>query len=538
MAEKKKLNVFIKKMKQYYMPFKENLEEIIGNREMYIEGDEYVLHREVLRIYDMSKEFEESDKELSEALYLTSLWYICAFEIAKMEYNFVEEGDKGRQIPNFNEIMKYLQRKYCIISFNKTPFVFINAMYYDGKNRLEKDIVKILEQQNFSDNRKIEPMVRDIMYRISRGTWKSYYPFNTDAGNYVPVRNGVIARRADNMLLPKSPAWGFTYSLPVDYKPDAPSDMVQKFFNEIVNPEDTEFLVQMPAQALTQNENYQMAYLLTGDGANGKSTYINLLRGLIGRETTTSISLQELVEDKFKAAELQGKLMNLYADLPKASVKTTGKIKILTGGDAVTVEKKFCDPFQFINQAVFVFSANELPSVDDSTYAFWRRWAVIEFPFKFEVDPTFPPRLMTEENLSGFLNLVLAKMTSIERDGLTRSKKVEKIMDMWKARSNSAYAFVRDTLVKSPMDFVEFGSLFSMYQAYCEDHDMTALTKNKLSMEIEKTGATSTLKTIDRQRKRVYMGVKIRGKDDPVAPPKPQADPENTVETSIGDFQG
>jgi putative DNA primase/helicase len=229
---------------------------------------------------------------------------------------FVELDDNGKEYLNYDRIAEYLIKKYCIVSANGQIFMFIGSMYYNDADRLRKDIVKLLHADNFSESRKIEQIVRDILFRVKYATTKFDYPFNKKAKFLVPVKNGVVVRRNLNCLLPKSPVWGFTYSLPIEYDRDAPTEPVMAFIRSLVAPEDVEILIQIGAQALLQDENYQTAYLLTGDGANGKSTYLNFLLRIIGKENTTAVSIQDLVEDKFKAAELQGKLMNVYADLP------------------------------------------------------------------------------------------------------------------------------------------------------------------------------------------------------------------------------
>jgi putative DNA primase/helicase len=266
------------------------------------------------------------------------------------------------------------------------------------------------------------------------------------------------------------------------------------------------------AQALLQDENYQQSYALTGGGSNGKSTYIALNIGLVGEQNITAVSLQELVENRFAAAELNGKLLNMYPDLPKTSLISTGKFKALTGSDTINVEKKFAQPFKLKNKAVFCFSANALPEVNDGSFAFWRRWAIVEFNKLFKVDPTFLNKLASPENLSGYLNLIIDKMDRIEKDGLTRSNKIESSMEIWKKRSNSAYAFVVDMLEKSARDYIKHDTLFNLYLDYCDEQDYTALSKPKFTMELEKIGAVIGHTTESQVRVKIVRGIRLKNK--------------------------
>lgn len=503
------------KMLRLYEPWAGTLQEIIDNRAQYEDPSikEYKQYRDVIRIFDKSQELEAVDKDLSQALYATALWN--TYKMSNDEPVFVEEVDEKTQRLNYNTISDHLIRRYCIISTNEDPYIYINDKYYGPPNsasRLKKDITKILKTKNYSETRKIEQIVRDIIYRIRAETMKFYFPFNTKAHDLIPVKNGVVVRKSLNVLLPKSPVWGFTYSLPVTYDPVAPTTEVEKFLSSIVSPNDVQLLIQIPAQALMQNPHFQQAYILTGDGANGKSTYLTLVRDLVGRDSTTAVSLQDIVSDRFKAAELQGKLMNLYPDLPKTALGSPGKFKALNGGDEpIMAEKKFGNPFQLVNKAVFVFSANELPEVEDSTFAFWRRWEVIQFPYKFPTDHKFVGRLVTPKNLSGFLNLVIKEMDEIEKSGVKRTAVVEKAMEVWKSRSNSAYAFIRDTLLKDPRGEIPKDSLYHTdYIKYCEDNDYTALSAKRFTEEMMKFGAEIVQVTRDRQRPRVYRGVRFK----------------------------
>ena len=513
--------LFTVKLLQYYESSKPILASIISEREILDEISpededisESTAHKlKVLKLYDKSEYLKRKDTEISDALYATALWYIHMNLLNEtVEFISVDE-ESGKITLLYNEIVNYLIRKYAIISTNGTIYIYINNMYYVDHGRLSKDIVKLLKEHKYSDTKRVEPIVKEVIFRILKETEKyKNFPFNTKSEYLIPVQNGVVVRRNLNELLPKSPVWGFTYSLPVNYNKDASYKTIKTFIDQIVDGEDREILIQIAAQAIRQNEYDQRSYLMTGTGANGKSTFLQFLIAFIGNVNITAISLQELVEDKFKAAELQGKLMDVYADLPKTSLKSIGKYKILTGGDYITVERKFAQPFTMKNKAVFVFSANELPHIEDSTYAFWRRWDVLEFPHTFQNDPNFTKNLITEENLSGFLNLVIKKLEEIDRNGsLSSSSKVKEIMEKWLMHSNSAYAFVKNCIVKDMGSYIVKDDLAKEYLQYCNDSDLTPQSVNKLTEEIEKI-SESTQMVIDRDgakvRKKVFKAIR------------------------------
>ncbi|EQD53384.1 phage/plasmid primase, P4 family domain protein, partial [mine drainage metagenome] len=119
--------------------------------------------------------------------------------------------------------------------------------------------------------------------------------------------------------------------------------------------------------------------MLYGPGNNGKSTTLGVMEDLLGPECYSTETLQSLSDNRFAVASLWGRLANICADIPSRAVQYTGTFKMVTGGDPVRAERKFRDTFSFVNDSKLVFSANELPEVNDRTEAFWRRWIVIPF---------------------------------------------------------------------------------------------------------------------------------------------------------------
>lgn len=485
--------------------------DILINRSTYEENpDQFPSEIGLIKLYDQAQIFLKIDKDAANRIKATMYWYVYQnFDHEGMP-NFVETDDKGVGKLLLDDIAEYLIRKQVVVYWNDSIYIWASGRFVEDRYQLEADIVEILKQNEWSGKNRIVPIIKEIMVRVKKrsGYIRTLSPFNVMGNHYVSARNGIILRKVKGCIIQNSPAFGFAYRLKVNYDPKAPTEPIKKFIGEIVDGEDRKLLIQIAAQALMQSSNFQLSYLFTGDGSNGKSTFIKLTRDLIGARNTASISLQDLVTNRFSTANLENKLINLYADLPKDSLKDTGKFKMLTGGDQLAAEKKFCDAFIMENKAVFVFSANELPLVDDATFAFWRRWAIIEFPHKFKVSNIFIENLITPENLSGFFNLILEDMDRIEQDGLIRSGKTQEIMELWKMRSNSAYAFIIKRIKKSANGWIPKNVLWSEYNKFCIDSDLTEMSKIKFRHYLEKEFAvTDTFIVKDREREPILKGI-------------------------------
>ena len=176
----------------------------------------------------------------------------------------------------------------------------------------------------------------------------------------------------------------FLKKIPIKYNPNADCPKIKEFINQIMREEDVVVLQELAGYCLWKDYPIQKAFALVGEGSNGKSTFLRLLTKLLGKENVSSISLQDLVNNRFAVANLYGKLANIFADLPPEILKDTAKFKMLTGGDIITAEKKFKNPFKFYNYAKLIFSCNRLPVTYDDTTAFFRRWVIINFPNTFD----------------------------------------------------------------------------------------------------------------------------------------------------------
>jgi len=463
-------------------------------KEILTENSNNEPYRTIISTFGCAKMFEKTDMDLHDALIATALFEIYKHLYEDDDYDqFMVNTLDAKGIPkvkmDYDILSKYLIRKYAIISFGGIPYVYINDQYYaDGRlEKLIKEILKIFKHTEVSKHIKIKDLVKDIIFRIV-GTEQKIVesPFNRLSNKLIPCKNGIVHRET-MILLPNSPAFGMLYRLNAVFDPNVKTNEMGKYLDSLVEvPEDAELLLQIPAQALIQNPQHQLAYTLTGDGKNGKSTYIIFLQNFVGRFNYTSISLQDLTENRFARAELDGKLLNAYPDLNKNAVKYTGIFKALTGSDTIQCERKYGQPFQLTNKAVFCFSANELPEISDATYAFWRRLCVIPFPNRFESDPYLIERLCSQDNMSAFLNLVINKMNRIDLQGLSKSDRIEKANQLWKARSSSAYAFVTDCIQKDVNGKISKPTMENLYRAYCEDKDITTQSFVNVVNELQK----------------------------------------------------
>ena len=111
------------------------------------------------------------------------------------------------------------------------------------------------------------------------------------------------------------------------------------------------------------------ALLAYGPSRSGKSTFLRLLESIAGPDNRRR-SFHQLVESRFAAANVCGKMVNTSPELSAAHVEDMSIFKLMTGEDSITGDRKYGGQFTFTNRALFAFSADEMPTVGESSRAY------------------------------------------------------------------------------------------------------------------------------------------------------------------------
>lgn len=267
----------------------------------------------------------------------------------------------------------------------------------------------------------------EVVYKISNTNLVDIEQFNVDP-NIIILNNGVLrlVKKVDDLswtLTDHSPAINSMNMFPVDYNPKATCPNFIKFLTQICkyNPKLYKNIIKMLGYCIYQSCEYQVAFMLWGEGDNGKSIILKVIQALLGLENISNVALHELCDgDKFFPAELFGKTANIYADLPFKAVKNTSIFKNSVAGDRIGGQFKNQPIFYFEPHATHVYSTNRLPKSDDDTYGWFKRWVLLHFKIimpKYLQDRQFIKKVTTPEELSGILNLALAGLKLLMRDG-------------------------------------------------------------------------------------------------------------------------
>lgn len=416
---------------------------------------------------------------------------------------------------------------------NEEMWYYKEGCYYPNAENIVK---KILQDQETIKTKLSSNFVNEVIQSVKRKTYINREDFEAPL-HLICVKNGTYNLQTKTIEL-HDPKNYFKSKIDINYNPSADCPKIKKFIQEVSEQKSFWTLFEIPAYLLYRGYNIQKAVMLNGTNDNGKSVYINLLETFIGQKNFSSEELQQICHNTFSKAELFGKIMNSCADLPATIMEDTGDFKKLTAFDMISAQRKFGQPFQYRSYAKLIFSANEVPESKDQTDAFFKRWIIIDFPFKFVVgltldkvtekekiaDPYILSKITTPEELEGLLNVSLQLLERLlEKGCFSYNPPVVDIRNRYLIKSNSAVVFIETELVDSTPDemkdtdyepFVEKELLWNEYLEFCKVKRTNSKTLTAFYLEIKNRWSSYTEKRSISigVRKNCFIGIRYLGK--------------------------
>ncbi|MGN9164944.1 phage/plasmid primase, P4 family [Tissierellaceae bacterium HCP3S3_D8] len=404
---------------------------------------------------------------------------------------------KGNQLLH-DKFAEYLKHEENIIKTNGILHIYKNGIYTFDQVEIEKSMIKHIS----------------ILKRSQRNEILSYLELIAEEKELSDVNNIVLENGLYNIKTDKLTDYDPNYiaknKIPVNYNHEAYSKSMDKTLNKIAcNDKQLRMLLEeMIGYTLLRRNELGKSFILIGQGSNGKSTLLDVIKHFLGDDNISSISLEELGQ-RFKTAELYGKLANIGDDISSRYMEDNAIFKKLVTGETVNVERKGKDPFDFNNYGKLIFSANEMPRINDTSDGLMRRLVIVPFNAKFSSkDPDFDPfikdKLLTDESMEYLLNISIEGLKRvIKNNRFTEVSSVEEEIKEYEKRNNPVVAFLDENDIEE--ETVE--ETYLKYSTWCIENGLRALSKNMFGREVKKQGfnSDSTIRDDRGKQKRIYM---------------------------------
>ncbi|MGU8801363.1 DNA primase family protein [Clostridium perfringens] len=393
-----------------------------------------------------------------------------------------EEQEKGLKFLPF-VLAKHLSETRDVYYGGESFLIYENGVYNISGEKEAGRIIMDYMLPNYC----IMASIRDCREQWDILVSKDFDDFNRNP-YLVNVRNGLLDIR-DMSFKEHTPSYLSTVQLNVEYNPQVDCPQFKKFLNEVLDCKLIPLVQEIVGYLLTTNTASQKAFVFWGPARTGKSTLLWVVEYLLlGKKNVSNIPWQE-IGDKFKTAELLGKLANVFSDLPSKSIDDTGIFKVVTGEDYLMAEKKNKNPFKFKPFARLVFSCNELPrNYVDRTEGFYRRLIIVPFNRQIEkskIDKALKYKFQREKE--GILNWALEGLKRLYENNFEFSENelTDGVKKEYKRENNNVISFVEECCELDSLFSCSRIELYEAYKEFCVEAGLKALSQIKFNKELE-----------------------------------------------------
>jgi len=408
--------------------------------------------------------------------------------------------------------------------------VIAEKIMKDYRFRTLRDTEEILVNQNGVFKYGAEPLIKEecekrvtnctsyirneVIKTIQVSTYadRSDFDRNSDIINVknglLNIRTGEFTEHDENILT--------RVQLPVNYNPKAGPVKVIKFLMECLpDTRDRLTVIEEAAYTLLRDLKLEKLFMHLGTGSNGKSTLFYLLEALLGQDNISHVTIHDLIYNRFSKARLDAKLANIFADIEDDELRRIGIIKALISGDPIDAEKKGKDPFTLRSYAKLIFSTNQLPEINEDTDAVFRRFIITEWVRKFEGEeknPELRNELTSDEELSGFLNLLLFHAKRLLRNKrFSYEQSTEQLRREWKEKADPVTLFSKACLVEDVSALASREQVYATYAVWCKRNKIIPRNNRAFNKKLQKiANVEPTEVKIHRKTTKVWKGISLQ----------------------------
>ena len=361
------------------------------------------------------------------------------------------------------------------------------ALRLDIKNALHGIRLKASQEGNRTLEEKCSQMERasrfegvtrqaEIVFpRITRGELNCHPWLLNVSNGTVDLKSGeLLSHRRDHYL---------TQIARVEYDPNATAPMWEGFLETVFsgNTDLTRYVQQAIGYSLSGSVSERVFFILYGTGSNGKSTFLETLRKILGDYiwTLTSDALirQNNPLHPTHIAQMRGRRFVYTQELPNGARLNESLLKTLTGGDTTSPRLMHQDAQNIAPTWKMWLSTNHLPVIDARDKAMWDRVKVIQIIHRFERENSADrgemiDRLVSQEGpgilrwaVDGCLHYLHQRL-KIEPHAVSSATMA------YRNKMDPIGRFIEDRCLDNRLDpscWVFFSDLYEAFVSWCED---------------------------------------------------------------------
>lgn len=296
-----------------------------------------------------------------------------------------------------------------------------------------------------------------------------------------------------------TPEYFFTNPIPHDIGESSETPILDKLFSEWVGEEYKENLYEIIAYCCYRDYPIQIIFCLFGGGRNGKTSFLKVLNRFIGTDNICSTELNLLIDSRFESFKLFRKLICEMGETNFGTLDKSSILKKLVGSDLIGYEAKGKPPFTDYNYAKMLIASNSLPSSNDTSDGFYRRWFIIDFPNEFPEGQDITQDIPDIEfsNLAKKVTEILPKL--LKEGKFFKQGSIEERRNKFILASNPLSIFLQKYYKRQEEGFVSYSETYTKYVHFLREQKKRRVKSKEFKAALEDEGywVEKTSKKID-----------------------------------------
>lgn len=284
-----------------------------------------------------------------------------------------------------------------------------------------------------------------------------------------------------------------------DYDKNAMCPQWQKFIEDITAGDERrmDLLQEIAGYVLFTDNSLQKCFFLMGDGANGKSVFLDVLAAVFGEGNVSNVEMSGLVEP-FQRIHLLNSIVNISSETRSDVKGAEAVFKQIVVGDSINGCYKNKDFITFRPRTKFITACNEYIRAKDTTSGFMRRICFVSFPVKFEgarADKDLTRKL--KEELPGIFNWAYSGYKAlVAQKEFTVTEDQEEMMEGFMKVTNPLCAFIEESNLEGE---VARGALYDRYSSWCREAGHEAMSRTRFLQQLKQTARQAGLEFEERK---------------------------------------
>lgn len=243
--------------------------------------------------------------------------------------------------------------------------------------------------------------------------------------------------------------------------------------------------------SLSGNTSEQCAFFLYGTGRNGKSTFLEVVRRIMG-DYATNIQPESIMirssnnSANSDIARLKGARFVTSVEPNEGMRLNEGLLKQITGDDVITARKLYGDEFEFRPEFKLWMATNHKPTIRGTDLGIWRRIHIIPFLITIpdeKVDKHLSEKLMQE--LPDIFAWIAQGYTLWKSEGLRKPKVIEDAVEEYRNEMDVVSAFLSSDYVVQGGE-CKAQALYAVYCQWCAESNEYKMPSRKFGLEMTK----------------------------------------------------